>query len=119
MCINSQNIVCFFSDVVNTCVVYIEQATTGRGGEESAAIYHRLFKIIQRMCLTLLFHHYRTQRISNNGYIFHSLHFIQVMYVTVGYIFQTAAGLAQMVRAHDCRAGGRELVSQGQTNNQG
>ena len=43
MCINSQNIVCFFSDVVNTCVVYIEQATAGRGGGGSAAIYHRLY----------------------------------------------------------------------------
>ena len=31
MCINSQNIVCSFPDVVNTCVVYIEQATAGRG----------------------------------------------------------------------------------------
>ena len=33
MCINSQNIIYFFSDVVYTCVVYyIEQATAGRGG---------------------------------------------------------------------------------------
>ena len=68
------------------------------------------------MCLTLLFHHYRTQRISNNGYIFHSLHFIQVMYVCVGSIFQTAAGLAQMVERLTVERGGRELVSQGQTN---
>ena len=68
------------------------------------------------MCLTLLFHHYRTQRISNNGYIFHSLHFIQVMYVCVGSIFQTATGLAQMVERLTVEQGGRELVSQGQTN---
>ena len=33
----------FFSDVVNTCVVYIEQATAGGRGEGGgAAIYHRL-----------------------------------------------------------------------------
>ena len=44
LCINSQNIVCFFSDVVNTCVVYIEQATAGRGGGGSAAIYHRFLR---------------------------------------------------------------------------
>ena len=96
MCINSQNIVCFFPDVVNTCVVYIEQATAGRGGGGGGAqLYIIGCTEDLTMCLTLLFHHYRTQRISNNGYIFHSLHFIQVMYVTVGYIFQTAAGLAR------------------------
>ena len=40
MGINSQNIVCFFSDVVNTCVVYIEQATAGRGeGGGGAQLY--------------------------------------------------------------------------------
>lgn len=71
------------------------------------------------MCLTLLFYHYRTERISNNGYIFHSFHFIQVIYVTVGYIFQTAAGLAQMVERLTVEQGGHELVSQGQKNTLG
>ena len=90
MCINSQNIVCFFPDVVNTCVVYIEQATAGRGegGGGSAAIYHRLYVRSYKACVSpfcFLFF----------CYIFHSLHFTQVMYVTVGYIFQTAAGLAR------------------------
>ena len=110
MRINSQNIVCFFSDVVNTCVVYIEQATAGRGG---AAIYHRLYVRSYSACV-LPFCFIITVR-----NVFHSLHFIQVMYVTVGYIFQNAARLAQMVRALDCRAGGRELVSQGQKNTKG
>jgi len=72
-----------------------------------------------RMCLTLLFYHYRTLRISKNGYIFHSLHFIQVMHVTVGYIFQTAAGLAQVVERLAVERGGLELVSHGQKNTQG
>ena len=39
MCINSQNIVCFFPDVVNTCVVYIEQGGGGGGGGGVAQLY--------------------------------------------------------------------------------
>ena len=88
MGINSQNIVCFFSDVVNTCVVHIEQATAGRGGGARSYIYHKLYVRSYSACVSpfcFLFF----------CYIFHSLHFIQVMYVTVGYIFQTAAGLAR------------------------
>ena len=44
----------FFPDVVNTCVVYIEQATAGRGegGGGSAAIYHRLYVRSYRACVS-------------------------------------------------------------------
>ena len=41
------------------------------------------------------------------------------MHVTVGYIFQTAAGLAQVVERLAVERGGLELVSHGQKNTQG